>query len=230
MKRVLLPILMLFLASAVMYGQQKEVTKFLGIPVDGSKSEMIRQLKEKGFKPTPDDPEVLTGEFNGMDVNLYVVTNKGKVWRIMVADNHLASETDIRIRFNNLCHQFENNKKYMPMSYSGYEIPKDEDIDYEITVNDKRYEAIYYQMPTMLNDSVALRRAIQPILLEKFTAEQLANPTEEIKKEIEVTKYTYLIELYHKKIVWFTIANVYGQYYLTLFYDNEYNRANGEDL
>ena len=48
MKSFLLSILMLFTVSIAMYGQ-REVTKFLGIPVDGNKSEMIRKLKEKGF-------------------------------------------------------------------------------------------------------------------------------------------------------------------------------------
>ena len=33
-----------------------------------------------------------------------------------------------------------------------------------------------------------------------------------------------------KKPVWFMISENYGQYYITMFYDNEYNRANGEDL
>lgn len=32
------------------------------------------------------------------------------------------------------------------------------------------------------------------------------------------------------KPVWFMISEHYGKYYITMFYDNEYNRANGEDL
>ena len=30
--------------------------------------------------------------------------------------------------------------------------------------------------------------------------------------------------------VWFTIEEIYGKYYIAMFYDNEYNKANGEDL
>lgn len=33
-----------------------------------------------------------------------------------------------------------------------------------------------------------------------------------------------------KKIVWFRICKNYGKYYIAMFYDNEYNHANGEDL
>ena len=219
---------MLFLASAVMYGQQKEVTKFLGIPVDGSKSEMIRQLKKKGFEPTPDNPEVLNGEFNGMDVNLHVVTNNGKVWRIMVADNHLAGGTDIRIRFNNLCRQFQNNGKYMSISAKGYELSDDEDIEYEITVNDKRYEAIYYQLPAVI-DSTAIMKAMESTI-SQYTDEQRSNPTKEMQVDAYAAAIMYLYEISSKRPVWFMINNVYGQYFITLFYDNEYNRANGEDL
>lgn len=229
MKRVLLSVLTLFLMSVVVYGQQ-EVTTFLGIPVDGSKSEMIQKLKEKGFKPDPENTEALIGEFNGMDVNVFVVTNKDKVWRIMVCDAHTMNETDIRIRFNKLCQQFDNNKKYMPIESFNREIPEDEDIVYEMTVNHKRYEAIYYQNPTILGDSIAFRKAIQPILLKKFTEEQLANPTEEIQKDVMEITIQYIAELSVRKSVWFMISDLFGQYYISMYYDNEYNRANGEDL
>ena len=79
--------------------QQKDVTRFLGIPVDGSKSEMIRKLKAKGFESTSYDREVLTGEFNGTTVNVHVVTNNEKVYRIMVADAVPRSEGDIIIHY-----------------------------------------------------------------------------------------------------------------------------------
>ena len=46
-----------------------------------------------------------------------------------------------------------------------------------------------------------------------------------MKKALE-----YMIELYTNKTVWFMISDLYGKYYITMFYDNEYNRANGEDL
>ena len=47
MKKIL-SVLMLLLLSISIYAQQN-VTKFLGIPVDGSKTAMIQKLKEKGF-------------------------------------------------------------------------------------------------------------------------------------------------------------------------------------
>ena len=213
--------------SSVMFGQQ-EVTKFLGIPVDGSKEEMIRKLKDKGFRPDPQGGEALVGQFNGSEVNVYVATNNDKVWRIMVCDANLMGETDIKIRFNNLCRQFQNNKKYMYISSTSYELPDDEDVAYEISVNDKRYEAVYYQLPSVI-DTVAIAKAIEPSL-SQYTEEQLANPTKEIQVDMIAATLTYMYELCAKRSVWFMISSLYGQYYITMFYDNGYNQANGEDL
>lgn len=54
---------------------QKDVTKFLGIPVDGTKSEMIQKLKAKGFTYNS-VKDMLEGEFNGSEVQIAVVTNR----------------------------------------------------------------------------------------------------------------------------------------------------------
>ena len=54
----------------------------------------------------------------------------------------------------------------------------------------------------------------------------MANPTTEMMSEA----LTQLFGLFSKRPVWFIISEQYGKYYITMFYDNEYNRANGEDL
>ena len=45
---------MAMLISTMALYAQKDVTKFLGIPVDGSESEMVKKLKEKGFRSSID--------------------------------------------------------------------------------------------------------------------------------------------------------------------------------
>ncbi len=122
---------------------QTDVTKFLGIPVDGTKSEIIRQLKAKGFRNSPYNNEILEGEFNGSNVYVSVATNNNKVWRIAVGDAIPSDERNIQIKFNRLCEQFENNPRYI--SLQGCTIPDDEDISYQMLVNNKRYEAAYCQ-------------------------------------------------------------------------------------
>lgn len=139
MKKVFL--LLLLLASATVYAQ-KEVTKFLGVPVDGYKSEMIQKLKTKGYTYNS-TLDCLEGEFNGQDVQIGVVTNNNKVYRIAVFDKNYSNETDIRIRFNTLCSQFENNSKYV--GSTDQKISDKEDISIQMGLYNKRYEAVFFQ-------------------------------------------------------------------------------------
>lgn len=227
MKKLLCAIIaLLYAATMQAQEEEKDVTKFLGIPVDGYKPAMIEKLKAKGFTRATWDKDVLEGEFNGTDVNIYIATNNNKVWRIMLADKDTRGETDIKIRFNRLCRQFENNPKYTSMAYKKQTIPDDEDLSYEITVKDKRYEAIYYQTP----DSITLYNESKKSLLSKYTQEQLDNPTEEILKVIQI-QYIANKTIYRlNNKVWFMIAERFGKYYICMYYDNEYNKADGEDL
>ncbi len=34
----------------------------------------------------------------------------------------------------------------------------------------------------------------------------------------------------NNRMVWFIISESYGKYYISMYYDNGYNKANGEDL
>ena len=217
---------MLLISSLFIYAQQ-DVTKFLGIPVDGSKSEMIQKLKTKGYTSSQHNKGILVGEFNGMNVNIHVVTNNNKVYRIMACDVNSIDKGEIKIRFNRLCEQFKKNSKYL--SLKDYTIPDDEDISYEMTVNSKKYEAVFYQAPLVV-DSVETANKLRAALLVKYTEEQLANPTEEIKKDIYETSTSFVVDMMLKKPVWFRIEEFAGKYYIAMYYDNEYNMANGEDL
>ncbi len=127
MKKILS--IVILLAISIALHAQQEVTRFLGIPVDGEKSVMIQKLKAKGFRYNS-TLDCLEGEFNGRQVLLVVATNNNKVWRIMVMDAIASSEVDIRIRFNELCRQFQKNKKYMAISSDDYFLSEDENISY----------------------------------------------------------------------------------------------------
>ena len=181
MKKIL-SVAFLLMLSVALYAQ-KEVTKFLGIPVDGSKSSMIQKLKNKGFVYYP-SADYLEGEFNGQQVDVFIATNNNKVYRIMVCDKNTYDEGQIKIRYNTLCRQFATNQKYVPISAE--ELSEREDISYEMTINKKQYQAGYAQLPA--DDDLT------------------------------------------KRLVWFRISERYGKYYIAMYYDNEFNRAHGEDL
>lgn len=220
--------MLLALMFAVTMQAQKDVTTFLGIPVDGFKSEMRKKLIAKGFTPVQGD-DYLDGEFNGTEVSVLSVTNNNKVYRIMLMDKYPQDEANIKIRFNNLVSQFSNNQHYMVSK--DYTIAKSEDISYEMLVHNKIYSAGYFQNPDMSKvDTLSLTKASRDKLLTKFTEEELKNPTEELKSKINKELDAITFDIISKKKVWFKIINSYDGYRICMYYDNEYNHANGEDL
>lgn len=229
MKRLLF-IVLAMIATITSFAQNKDVTTFLGIPVDGTVSSMKQKLVSKGFVPKKvGTNEFLEGEFNGCDVNVYIRTNNNKVYRIMLGDKDTVDEAQIKIRFNSLVSQFENNKRYIPLDK--FTLSDEEDISYEMTVHNKSYEALFFQVPDMEKvDTLALQEKVRKELLSKYTEAELINPSEEIKKEMENTAIKIGTGLMFMKPVWFKITRVDGEYSICMFYDNEYNHANGEDL
>ena len=103
-------------------------------------------------------------------------------------------------------HKFEvsekNKRYYAPENQT---IDNKEDISYEMTVHNKIYEATFFQLPKDYK---------VPSIISVEDAE----------------KATKAFEPAFKKPVWFRICENYGKYHIAMFYDNEYNRADGEDL
>lgn len=90
MKKLLcVTIALLYAAAMQAQEEEKDVTKFLGIPVDGYKPAMIEKLKAKGFTPAIAGKDVLEGEFNGTDVLLLINTNNYKVCGITLIDKYI---------------------------------------------------------------------------------------------------------------------------------------------
>lgn len=207
---------------------QSDVTKFLGIPVDGSRKEMVKALKKKGFKASTTDKDALQGTFNGTTVNIYVLETNGKVSRIAVLPLYGGSASDARINFNNLCSQFLGKDNYVAQdndiiipTYKDISISSDEDISYEMRVNDKRYEASFIQLPEP-RDSIL--QEIEPLNNVVMTI------SDDNGNKIDLHSYLEMLTKYSKNSVWFKIEEQYGEFFITLFYDNGNNRANGEDL
>ena len=225
MKKIILMMIAMTISFAS-FAQNKDVTTFLGIPVDGTASSMKQKLVSKGFVPKKvGTNEFLEGEFNGTDVHVWIVTNNNKVYRIMLSDKNTVDEAQIKIRFNNLVKQFENNKRYH--AFADYSLSDKEDISYEMGINNKEYVAYYLQDPDFENIDAKIQTAIE----EKYSAEELKKPSETVKNDIK--DITNKILGYHfMKQVWFCIERYRdnGEYYICMYYDNKYNQANGEDL
>ena len=225
----LVSLMMALMLSSAVYAQ-KDVTTFLGIPVDGTKKEMKKKLIDKGFTYKElAGHEYFEGEFNGTDVHLYIGTNNNKVYRIMLTDVANLDEANIRVRFNTLVRQFENNNRYMFCS-KNYKISDSEDISYEMTTHSKIYGAVFYQKPVSAKSDTAVCSQTN----EKLLKDSLDNPAKEdtidIGKRISAAMAAYAAA--EKKTVWFKIVQFdnSNRYYIAMYYDNLYNQANGEDL
>ena len=147
----------------------------------------------------------------------------------------------IRIRFNNLIHQFENSNDKYYYTVPNNPIPEDEDISYEISVNNKQYSAEFIYNPLYGNDELRDRlvnEVIEELGLEKIKDEKTAGGITYGEFYSDKDNYNQLVSSVvglkvfqmSKGSVWFQIFEYYGKYYIGLYYDNLINKPNGEDL
>lgn len=95
MRKLLCALLIVFV-SIIAFAQNSNVLKILGIPIDGTESQFVGQLKDKGFVHNSFD-DTYSGQFNESDV--YVHTNHKLVDRVYVAFL-TTNEENIRVEFN----------------------------------------------------------------------------------------------------------------------------------
>lgn len=215
MKR-LITLIATMLLSVSMFAQSKAPISFLGIPIDGTKANMINALVDKGFEhiKTNSGEDVLIGEFNGRKSHIYVATNRNKVYRIMVAYADCVDEAQIKINYNNLLSQFKKSEKYVELE-EHLPIPKDEDISYEMTVHKKTYDSAFWVKPS-------------------FTEEEALQIQKDVEGMDEENAYRYVVQKALDSMngaVWFSISQYgYDKYDICIYYDNLLNKANGEEL
>ena len=200
---------------------------------------MISKLEKKGFTYNREE-DWLEGRFNGEQVGVFVHVNNDVVDRIMVATSNPVSETDIKIKFNTLVSQFENNDKYMPVEENQY-IGDDVDISYEMSINNKRFQASFHQCytkeeidvikPYIDDNYEILMEAFKQSFSDYMEQEGVAFGDD---REENVNGLMMLFSLYYaiNNDVWFMISesNRYNYYNINIYYDNLSNRPNGEDL
>lgn len=118
-----------------------------------------------------------------------------------------------------------NNNRYSTPSdsmISKFIIPKDEDISYKMAVSKKRYQALFYQK-AMKYDSLAAER-------DRLFAKEERNDKEYEKINDLILEIMKVSMDALNKVVWFTIKEEFGEYRILMFYENEYNKANGSGL
>ena len=141
MKRFLATFLFVLMTMAAI-AQDNNTIKFLGIPVDGTKKEMISKLQAKGYEYDAYSDD-LFGEFNGANVIISVQTVNNRAWRIAIVDANVNNdEANIKHRYNRLFEQLSNNSKYEV--HAGNTLGEKDNISYEMAVHKKRYDAVFH--------------------------------------------------------------------------------------
>ena len=177
MKKTILTTLLAIIAF-VGFAQNNGALKFLGIPIDGTKAQFGARLVNKGFTYIS-ARDYYKGEFNGSKVDVFLHTNHNKVDRVYVAFPSV-SEENIRSEYNHLLDQFDRNAKYVDLSFNET-IPEKEDISYQITVHNKRYQASFcYYDPN--RDPFEFFNALIDEISELLTEEQYLALKEYAKK------------------------------------------------
>ena len=213
MKKLFAIFISMFLCLASLAQTSDNVLKFLGNPIDGSPAQMASFLKNKGFVYDI-KYDCFDGKFNGMQSKVFICDNNGVVDRIFVIYGPDMTESNAKNHFNNLISQFRKNDKYIELVSNKF-IPGDEDISYEMTVNNKSYEATFSLKPNLSDEDLEAMR------------------TKAAGCETEEEQYAVILNELSKMItgeVWFKILENNGDYNIGIYYDNLLNRPNGEDL
>lgn len=230
MNKILISMLLLLCSIYSQAQTSVEPLKFLGTPIDGSKAEMIKALKSKGFVlndayGTP----FYEGVFNGDKVSVFVDDYRGKVWRVYVACPSV-SESEIKIRFNNLVAQFNSlSDKYLPLD-SVQIISDDENIGYNILVHHKRYVSRYVKK---LSDEDHKKIVLD---IRKKYSDDWSDNNNLTAEQFEVYKaelYDEYLKVLMTNEVWFMIHKdnrLIDSYNIGIYYDNNNNYQTSDDL
>ena len=236
MKRIFATLFLVIITITIFaQSANNNALKFLGHPVDGSKSKMATHLRNKGFT-YDSSSKSYKGKFNGKQVDVYISTNNDIVDRIYVAFQTTRNVSKIINEYNILLGQFKNNDKYLELQ-DNPEIPEYENLSYEMNLNNKIYSASFYYRAE--KDTLAIQQEFR----SQFTKEEIEilsimdmnslNFNNDRERELFRRFSFFVSEIERKNLtgsVWFMIHESYGEYNIGLYYDNLNNRPNGEDL
>ena len=195
---------------------------FMGVPIDGSKYQMITALEGKGFERDIAGDQ-MTGMFNGEKVKLNISTNHGMVDRILVEYPYCSEANDTRVKYNTLLSRFNRNDKYVCIN-PRKDIPANENIALCIIENSKKYDAIYFSLKS---ENIA----------EQWTESFKQEYQKHYNKQLGELSYEEMEEVLFclplnistavSGVVWFTMVDSHR---ININYINFKNRPRGEDL
>ncbi len=238
MRKIAFTLLMLLTLS--MSAQNDGVIRFLGIPVDGAKEEMISKLKQKGF--VFNNEVMFQGEFNGSKIYGGIETYQDKVYRIrFFYDSEGYDKTVIIKRFNSLVLQYDNNEKYMSninldkvtKNIDTYLIDTYEDIGYELKRGKEYLAQYYYTVDKDPSDTTGYYQ-YKVEEYKKFSNSMASLKEEDREKFINMItspEMFYMHRLEQDMVLFYITEGIgYGKFNIMFEYLNRRNAPNGQDL
>ncbi len=198
---------------------------FLGIPIDGSKQEMIHNLQSKGFVYSS-QLDCFSGIINGEQVLVALRIDNGKVCQVIIGNLQTYSEKQVKEKFNNLMKQFNDDPNYISARLDQTFIDKKE----RISKTGKDYAAYYMQITHELDTTIWMKDMDK---IAKEVAEQFADRDLSEREQDVLGVYIEQMAIrqqYLNNIVWFKILKNKKGYSIAIYYDNLYNKSSGSDL
>lgn len=221
MKRLFFLITVLLSLSHNLYAADG-VTQFLGIPVDGPKSEMIQKLKAMGYEYVEGE-DFFTGYYFGNPVYLFIQTNNDKVSRIILYDINQRTEEEIKYRFNALYDKFATSDRYVRLGKKDVILTEKDKLAYEMKQHNRIHKAVFRQIKETdpdLNMSMATAPAVG---VRQIELDKLKFDYKERRRRMHARAIGYVNRHNQESFpsqVWFVISERFGKFGMVMLYDN----------
>ncbi len=144
MKRILSIILSMLLALSVQ--AKKDVTTFMGVSVDGSRSKVITALKAAGCSSS--DAQTLQCDFCGQKMTVEVRSSRKGVYQVVLTEKTGTENVDSAIvRYNSLIDWFRSNGEYTEYESNPYIYKTGNQNTIARYIHEKWYYAEFFQKP-----------------------------------------------------------------------------------
>ena len=222
-RAILLAVLSLML-SVYAFGKE-ETIRFLGIPVDGPKSEMIRKLQAKGYEYVSEE-DFFMGFYMGDPVYLFLQVVNEKVSRVIVYDIEQRTEEEIKYRFNSIYGRFASNRRYERLGKKNRILSPEDKLAYEMKRHKYVHKAVFKQVRVDEADAEIAKTSAPAVGVRPVDMEQIKGDYRERRRRMHARAIGYVnrhtTESY-KSQVWFVISERFGKFGVVMLYDNVLN-------
>lgn len=221
MNRALLLTVISLMLSVYVFSKE-ETTRFLGIPVDGPKSEMIRKLQAKGYEYVSEE-DFFMGFYMGDPVYLFLQTVNDKVSRVIVYDIEQRTEEEIKYRFNSIYSRFAFNSRYERLGKRNLVLTPDDKLAYEMKRHNYIHKAVFKQVKVDEGDADIAKASAPAVGVHPVDMEQIKGDYRERRRRMHARAIGYVnrhTNESYKSQVWFVITERFGKFGVVMLYDN----------